>query len=85
MACRIFVLCPGIQPGLSAVKAWSPNHWTAREFPQFSGFIVGVLHVGLKPFTSQVKVLCPHLVAGCRSRGGLYGKVASQPLSPTLV
>ena len=47
--------------------------------------LVGVLPVGLKPFTSQVKVLHPHLVAGCRSRGGLYGKVASQPLLPTLV
>ena len=25
---------PGIEPGPSAVKAWSPNHWTAREFPR---------------------------------------------------
>ena len=23
----------GIEPVLSVVKAWSPNHWTAREFP----------------------------------------------------
>ena len=27
------ILGPGIQPGSSAVKARSPNHWTAREFP----------------------------------------------------
>ena len=24
---------PGIEPGPSAVKAQSPNHWTAREVP----------------------------------------------------
>ena len=24
---------PGIAPGPSAVKAWSPDYWTAREFP----------------------------------------------------
>ena len=29
MACRILVP----QPGTSAVKAWSPNYWTAGEFP----------------------------------------------------
>ena len=34
VACGILVLLPGIEPGPSAVKAWSPNHWTAREFPQ---------------------------------------------------
>ena len=29
VACRILVP----QPGTSAVKAWSPNYWTARKFP----------------------------------------------------
>ena len=24
---------PGIEPGPMALKAQSPNHWTAREFP----------------------------------------------------
>ena len=33
MACRILVPQPGIEPRPLAVKAWSPNHWTAREFP----------------------------------------------------
>ena len=28
----ILVPQPGIEPGLLAVKAWSPNHWTARAF-----------------------------------------------------
>ena len=23
----------GLEPGPPAVEAWSPNHWTAREFP----------------------------------------------------
>ena len=30
-ACRILVPQPGIEPGPSAVKVWSPNHWTARN------------------------------------------------------
>ena len=34
MACRMLVPPPGIKPKPSAVKARSPNHWTAREcFP----------------------------------------------------
>ena len=33
MACGISVPQPGIKPGPSAVRARSPNHWTAREFP----------------------------------------------------
>ena len=31
-ACRILVLWPGIESTPSAMKAWSPNQWTAREF-----------------------------------------------------
>ena len=31
-AMRLSGLVP--QPGPSAVKAWSPNHWTTREFPR---------------------------------------------------
>ena len=33
MGCGIFVSQPGIKLEPSAVKAQSPNHWTAREFP----------------------------------------------------
>ena len=29
----ILVPPPGIEPGATAVKAPSPNHWIAREFP----------------------------------------------------
>ena len=32
-ACGILVPQPGIEPETSAVKAQSPNHWTAREIP----------------------------------------------------
>ena len=33
VAFRIFVPQPAIEPGPLAVEVWSPNHWTAREFP----------------------------------------------------
>ena len=33
VACGILVYLLGIEPGPSAVKAWSSDHWTIREFP----------------------------------------------------
>ena len=33
-ACGILGPRAGIEPGALAVRAWSPNHWTAREFPK---------------------------------------------------
>ena len=35
-ACGILVPQPGIKPEPSEVKAWSSNHWTAKEFPPLS-------------------------------------------------
>ena len=32
VTCGILVPWPGIEPGPSAVRVQSPNHWTAREF-----------------------------------------------------
>ena len=32
-ACGILVPRPGIEPGALAVRALSPNHWTARQLP----------------------------------------------------
>ena len=32
-ACGILVCRPGIKPEHPAVEVWSPNHWTARDFP----------------------------------------------------
>ena len=34
MAYGILVPQPGIEPRLSAAKAWNPNPWTSREFPR---------------------------------------------------
>ena len=31
--CAVLVPWPWIEPRPSAMKAWSPNHWTARKFP----------------------------------------------------
>ena len=42
---------PGIKPRPSVVKAWSLNHWTAREFPNY-------LCIAL---VSSVTQLCPTL------------------------
>ena len=53
VACGILVPQPGIKPRPSAVRAWSPNHWTSREFHPnlyflmdwfFSGSVLRVLH-----------------------------------------
>ena len=33
VACEILVPRPGIEPGPSAVRVQSLNHWTARKFP----------------------------------------------------
>ena len=38
IACGILVPQPGIEPGAPAVRAPSPNHWTAREFPSIYFF-----------------------------------------------
>ena len=34
ISCVILVAGLRIEPGPSAVKAWSPNHWTTRKFPK---------------------------------------------------
>ena len=47
VACRILVPQPGIEPRPSAVKAQSPNHWTAREFPSFYFFFLNVFYLFL--------------------------------------
>ena len=31
---------PGLEPMPPAVEAWSPNHWTTREFPDISSFLM---------------------------------------------
>ena len=45
VACGILLPRPGIEPRATAVKAPSPKHWTAREFPKW-----GIRDVGLDFF-----------------------------------
>ena len=33
LGCEIFIPRPRIEPMCPAEEVWSPNHWTAREFP----------------------------------------------------
>ena len=54
LACGILVPRPGIEPGPSAVKTWSPNHWTTREFPLFLSFTLSFSISFL--FLSHVKI-----------------------------
>ena len=44
MACGILVPRPGIKPVPPAVEAWSPNHWSSREFPLLS-FLIPVTRI----------------------------------------
>ena len=38
-ACGSLVPQLGVEPTSLAVKVWSPNHWTIREFPVCSHFL----------------------------------------------
>ena len=72
MACEILILQPGIKPGPLAVRVWSPNHWTAREFSDLSDLEVasGCLIVkksdsGASPsIQSPALVLISHVTLG---------------------
>ena len=53
VAFRILVSSPGIEPGATAVKAPSPNHWTAREFPQITYLMNGLIYPLFQPCDSK--------------------------------
>ena len=36
VACGISVSYPGIEPTPPALEAWSLNHWTPREVPEYN-------------------------------------------------
>ena len=56
MACGILVPQPGIEPVPSTVKVWSPNHWTAREFPWASFHVLtGHLYILFEEVFTQVQ------------------------------
>ena len=59
-ACGILVPWPGIELAPLAVKPWSPNHWTVREFPELSTLKLWILCYGiLSQFKSRslIKIL----------------------------
>ena len=61
----ILVPRPGIKLGPSAVKVWSPNHWTAREFPTmplFKNIFIQFLKVTFHLQLSQNIGYIPHVV-----------------------
>ena len=65
MACAILVPQPGIEPAPLVVKAQSPNHWTAREFPVLGllfFFFLAVL--GLR--------FCARAFSSCSKQGPLF-------------
>ena len=41
MACGILVTWPGIKPVPLASEAWNLNHWSAREVPSLSFYVLG--------------------------------------------
>ena len=49
-ACGILV--PHSNPGLFAVEAWNPNHWTTREFPGLSFYFLNPDGVSEFPLVS---------------------------------
>ena len=62
-ACGILVPHLGVKPGPPAVKAPSPNHWTAREFPavvifkQLCFFPQNIFHVISGPLTKHTSLV----------------------------
>ena len=56
IACGILVPQLDIEPVPSAVKVWSPNHWTAREFPWASFHVLtGHLYILFEDVFTQVQ------------------------------
>ena len=50
-ACGILVPWPGIEPGPSAVRAWSHNHWTTRKLVTTGQSIVLFIFILESEFT----------------------------------
>ena len=92
MACGILVPQPGIEPAPSAVKAQSPHHWTARDFPPSSFFTAFYpLHIfSTMPFiylnASNVVILSsrPKYCRIWSPKGCFWGKLSGLPLAHVL-
>ena len=59
---------PGIQSGPLAVKVWSPNHWTTREFPQVSNYTEhnSLLLMIQKNFQILIRLLLMSITPRCK-------------------
>ena len=55
VVCGILVPRPGIKLKPLAVKAWSPNHWTAREFPGSMLFDTGLSNIFFLDLSPQAR------------------------------
>ena len=64
VTCRILVPQPGIEPGPTAMKALSPNHWTTRELPRPKSLETKPpLHVAVPWLTASLIPCCHHCLA----------------------
>ena len=68
-ACRILVSRPGIEPVPLAVKVWSPNPWTSREFSVY--FVLFCLFVCLYLAVLDLHC-CMQAFSSCREWGLLF-------------
>ena len=57
MSCMIWAPWPGIQPMSAAGEAWSPSHWTTREFP-FLVFLFYLNFIYLFLFLAELGLRC---------------------------
>ena len=74
-ACGILVLWPGIEHRPSAVRAQSPNHWTAREFPMpfIYLFIYFFKELFIYLFLAVLGLrFCARALSSCGERGPLF-------------
>ena len=75
----ILVPRPGIKLGPSAVKVWSPNHWTAREFPTmplfkniFIQFLKVTFHLQLSQNIGYIPHVVQYILVAYLTPNGLY-------------
>ena len=52
--CVILVPQPGIEPEPLAVKAWSPNHWTAKAF--YFWLVINIMEYSLEGLMLKLKL-----------------------------
>ena len=78
-ACRILVPWPRIEPGPSAVKVPSPNHWTIGEVPQFSVFVT--TSISSVQSLSRVRFFATPWIAACQASLSITNSQSSHKLT----